>query len=296
MSKPFAGHVRALCAGAAALAGTLVLTASLAAAGAAAQTGPYVALGDSYTSAPLVPNPTGSPALCLRSTHNYPRDVRAAIAPSSFTDASCSGATTVDMTQSQSLGAGESNPAQFSALGAGDALVTVGIGGNDANLIGVAEECVALDTLWPFGDRCKAHYQSGGVDTEVQKIDSVQPLVAAVIQGIHARAPRAKVLVVGYPDGLPQNGSNCYPIVPFSDADVSWFNSLEIDLNAVLASAAAGNAATYVNTFSSSIGHDACAGSGAWVNGLVPTSAAYPLHPNAAGESNMARQVEAALG
>jgi hypothetical protein len=63
----------------------------------------------------------------------------------------------------------------------------------------------------------------------------------------------------------------------------------------VLASAAADNAATYVNTFSSSIGHHACAGSGAWVNGLVPTSAAYPLHPNAAGEANMARQVEAAL-
>jgi lysophospholipase L1-like esterase len=295
VSKPFTGHVRALCAGAATLAGMLVLTATLAAGSAAAQTGPYVALGDSYTAAPLVPSPTGSPLLCLRSTHNYPQDVRVAIAPSSFTDASCSGATTIDMTQSQSLSAGESNPPQFSALGPGDALVTVGIGGNDADLIGVAEECVELDTLWPFGDRCKAHYQSGGVDTEVQRIDSVQSLVATVVQGIHARAPKAKVLVVGYPDGLPQNGTNCYPIVPFSDADVSWFNSLEIDLNSVLAAAAAGNAATYVNTFSSSIGHDACAGSHAWVNGLVPTSAAYPLHPNAAGESNMARQVEAAL-
>jgi lysophospholipase L1-like esterase len=239
--------------------------------------------------------PTGSPALCLRSTHNYPQDVRATIAPSSFTDASCSGATTVDMTQSQSLGAGESNPPQFGALGPSDSLVTVGIGGNDAGLISVAEECVELDILWPFGDRCKAHYQSGGVDTEVQKIDSVESLVAGVVQGIHARAPQAKVLVVGYPDGLPQNGTNCYPIVPFSDADVSWFNSLEIDLNSVLASAAAANAATYVNTFSSSIGHDTCAGSNAWVNGLLPTSAAYPLHPNAAGESNMARQVEAAL-
>jgi lysophospholipase L1-like esterase len=293
--KPLTGHARTLCAGAATLAGTCVLAATVATAGAAAQTGPYVALGDSYTSAPLVPSLTGSPALCLRSTHNYPQDVRAAISPSSFTDASCSGATTVDMTQSQSLGAGESNPPQFNALNANDSLVTVGIGGNDADLIGVAEECVELDTLWPFGDRCKAHYQSGGVDTEVQKIDSVEPLAAAVIQGIHARAPQARVLVVGYPDGLPQNGTNCYPIVPFSDADVSWFNSLEIDLNSVLAQAAAANAATYVDTFTSSIGHDACAGSNAWVNGLIPTSAAYPLHPNAAGESNMARQVEAAL-
>jgi len=295
VSKPLTGHVRALCAGAVTLAGTLVLVATLAASGAAAQTGPYAALGDSYTAAPLVPSLTGSPALCLRSTHNYPQDVRAAISPSSFTDASCSGATTADMTQSQSLDAGESNPPQFNALSSSDALVTVGIGGNDADLIGVAEECVELDILWPYGDRCKAHYQSGGTDTEVAAIDAVEPKVAAVIQGIKTRAPHAAVLVVGYPDGLPQNGTNCYPIVPFSDADVSWFNSLEIDLNGVLAQAAAANGATFVNTFTSSIGHDACQGSNAWVNGLLPTSAAYPLHPNATGEANMARQVEAAL-
>ena len=116
-----------------------------------------------------------------------------------------------------------------------------------------------------------------------------------MIQGIHARAPQAKVLVVGYPDGLPQNGSNCYPDVPFSSADVTWFNSIEIDLNGVLQQTAQANGATYVDTFSSSIGHDACQGSNAWVNGLLPTSAAYPLHPNQTGEANMARQVEGAL-
>ena len=126
-------------------------------------------------------------------------------------------------------------------------------------------------------------------------VNATGPKVAQVIQGIHARAPQAKVLVVGYPDGLPQNGSNCYPDVPFSSADVTWFNSIEIDLNGVLKQTARANGATYVDTFSSSIGHDACQGSNAWVNGLLPTSAAYPLHPNQTGESNMARQVEGAL-
>jgi lysophospholipase L1-like esterase len=295
VSKPLTVRVRALWMGAATLMGTLVLSAGLTVPIAAAQTGPYVALGDSYTSAPLVPSPTGNPLLCLRSTHNYPQDVRAAISPAAFSDASCSGATTLDMTQSQSLAAGESNAPQFNALSSSDALVTVGIGGNDADLIGVAEECAELDVAWPFGDRCKAHYQSGGTDTEMASINAVEPKIASVIQGIRARAPRAAVLVVGYPDGLPQNGTGCYPIVPFSNADVSWFNSLEIDLNGVLAQAAAANGARFVDTFTSSIGHDACQGSGAWVNGLVPTSAAYPLHPNAAGEANMARQVEAAL-
>ena len=69
------------------------------AASAAAATGPYVSLGDSYTAAPLVPNPTGNPILCGRSTNNYPSDVARAIAPSTFKDVSCSSATTADMTQ-----------------------------------------------------------------------------------------------------------------------------------------------------------------------------------------------------
>ena len=277
---------------------TIVALACLAivAAHANAATGPYVALGDSYTAGPLVPTPTGSPILCGRSTNDYPADVARAINPSSFVNASCSSATTVDMTQSQSLDGGvQTAPPQFNALSANDALVTVGIGGNDAGLISVAEECTALDVLWPFGDRCKSHYQSGSTNTELAAINATGPKVAQVIQGIVARAPRAKVLVVGYPDGLPQNGSNCYPDVPFSSADVTWFNSMEIDLNTVLRQTAQANGATFVDTFSSSIGHDACQGSNAWVNGLLPTSAAFPLHPNQTGEANMAKQVEGAL-
>ena len=269
---------------------------ALAAAHANAATGPYVALGDSYTAGPLVPTPTGSPILCGRSTNDYPADVARAINPSSFVNASCSSATTVDMTQSQSLDGGvQTAPPQFNALSSTDALVTVGIGGNDAGLISVAEECTALDVLWPFGDRCKSHYQSGSTNIELAAINATGPKVAQVIHGIVARAPRAKVLVVGYPDGLPQNGSNCYPDVPFSSADVTWFNSMEIDLNTVLQQTAQANGATFVDTFSSSIGHDACQGSNAWVNGLLPTSAAFPLHPNQTGEANMAKQVEGAL-
>jgi lysophospholipase L1-like esterase len=261
-----------------------------------AATGPYVALGDSYTAGPLVPTPTGSPLLCGRSTNDYPADVARSINPSAFVNASCSGATTVDMTQSQSLEGGvQTAPPQFNALSAGDALVTVGIGGNDAGLISVAEECSKLDLVWPFGDRCQSHYQSNGADQVVAAIDATGPKVAQVLAGVHARAPQARVLVVGYPDGLPQNGSNCYPTVPFSKADVVWFNSLEQDLNGVLARTAAANGATYVDTFGSSIGHDACAGSSAWVNGIIPTSPAFPLHPNQAGEANMAKQVEGAL-
>jgi lysophospholipase L1-like esterase len=266
---------------------------ALGAAPAIAAIGPYVSLGDSYTAAPLVPSPTGNPILCGRSTNNYPSDVTRSLNPSSFTDASCSSATTVDMTQSQSLQGGlQTAPPQFNALRSNDALVTVGIGGNDANLIGVAEECALLDAAWPFGTRCKNHYNSGGSDPNVAAINATGPKVAAVIGGIHQRAPQAKVLLVGYPDGLPVNGTTCWPVVPFSTGDVKYFNSLEQQLNQVLQQVAQANGAAYVDTFTSSIGHDACKSPGvAWVNGIIPTSPAFPLHPNQMGEQNMASQV-----
>ena len=50
------------------------------------------------------------------------------------------------------------------------------------------------------------------------------PKVAAVLAGIHARSPHARVLIVGYPDGLPVNGSSCWPTVPLSSGDVTYFN------------------------------------------------------------------------
>ena len=51
-----------------------------------------------------------------------------------------------------------------------------------------------------------------------------------------------------------------------------------------------------MDTYTPSTGHDACQRAGTkWVEGLIPTSAALPLHPNALGEQAMAREIEAAL-
>jgi GDSL-like lipase/acylhydrolase family protein len=112
----------------------------------------------------------------------------------------------------------------------------------------------------------------------------------------HNLAPSAKVLIVGYPDGLPTDGSACWPFVPITAGDITYFNGLEQQLNQVIAERAAANNASFVDTWDSSIGHDACKPPGvAWVNGIVPTSVAFPLHPNQLGETNMANQVLATL-
>jgi len=59
---------------------------------------------------------------------------------------------------------------------------------------------------------------------------------------------------------------------------------------------AAAAGATFVDTYAGSVGHDVCQLPGRkWVEGIVVTAPAAPVHPNARGMANTAQQVLAAL-
>jgi lysophospholipase L1-like esterase len=294
--RVFPAHGRRLrVVGVAAVAGGALLAALLP--GAASASAPsYVALGDSYTSGPLIPYLTGTPAGCLRSSHDYPALVAAAIGASSFTDVSCSGASTANMTGSESVAFG-TNPPQLNAVKASTTLVTLGIGGNDIGFSDIALLCSSLSFIDPFGAPCKRHYSAGGIDRLAEAVAQTGPKVAAVLEDIHSRAPAARVLLVGYPALLPATGDGCWPLAPFAYGDVPYLRGVELKLNQMLASEAAAHGATYVDTYTDSTGHNLCNGPGTkWIEGIVPTSLAAPVHPNAPGEKAMARQVLAALG
>jgi len=257
--------------------------------------GRYVSLGDSYAAGPLIPHRVGSPVACLRSNHSYPYLVAAAIGPSSFRDISCQGADTTNMTRPESVPLG-ANPPQFRALTRRTSLVTLQLGGNNINFINIVINCTALSFTDPFGSPCKSHYTSGRTDRLARAVHRTAPKIARVLKGIHRRAPGALVLVVGYPVILPATGTGCWPLVPIAHGDVPYLRGIERKLNKMLAAESAAHGATYVNTYTASIGHDDCQSPGTkWVEGLVPTSPAAPFHPNALGEKSMARQVIAAV-
>lgn len=278
---------------------TAALTQAIAAPGRAAGTagGTFVALGDSYAAGNLIPaSPAGTPAGCLRSTHNYSGDVQAVIRASRYVDAACSDATTADMTRPQPTAAG-TNPPQFNALGPRDRLVTITIGGNDVGFKSILLECVALSVTSPSGHPCKRHFTAGGTDQLAAAVAAAAPKIAAVLRGIHRRAPRARVLLVGYPDILPNTGTGCFPDVPLAHGDVPYLRATEVALNRTLAREAAASGATFVDTYRATIGHDVCQRPGVrWIEPLVPASPAFPFHPNRRGQQAIARQVLAALG
>jgi lysophospholipase L1-like esterase len=260
--------------------------------------GPYVAMGDSFTAAPVSSRLSGAAAqACQRSARDYPYLVAAALGASTgLTNVSCSGATTRDLSYAQHT-SGPANPAQLDALSAADRLVTVQIGGDDIGFGEIATTCGALSLTDLHGDPCRQHYTRGGTDQLAQAITQAAPKIAEALAAIRQRAPHARVLVIGYPDILPVSGNGCWPEVTIARGDLPYLRSVETGLNAMLAAQAARAGAGYVNTYTPSIGHDACQHAGTkWVEGLIPTSAALPMHPNALGEQAMAREIEAALG
>jgi lysophospholipase L1-like esterase len=276
----------------AALAG-LVLTAGTAG---AAGSGRYVALGDSYASAPLVPVQTGQPAGCSRSSRNYPSLVAQGLGVGDVRDVTCSGATTAEMTAAQPVSGGKNAP-QLAAVTAAATLVSVTIGGNDIGFGQIIQECATRSALKPIGSACKDFYNSDGTDQLAARIRATAPKIAGVLRGIDDRAPDAKIVVVGYPAILPDSGPGCFPVMPFSPGDVAYLRSTEKALNAMLADEAASAGAVFVDTYTPSIGHDVCTPPGTkWIEGFVPTSPAAPVHPNALGTAGQAAAVLDALG
>jgi lysophospholipase L1-like esterase len=278
---------------------TFVVTALAAAAwslapAAQAQAPPasYVALGDSFTAGPLIPNQQLNPLGCLRSDRNYPHLVAPAAGQPAFRDVSCSGADTDDMFNAQGVTPGP-NPPQLDALDANTSLVTLGIGGNDIGFSGIIENCA---TAVPWRTPCRDRYTAGGTDEISARIAATAPKVAAVLDAIRSRSPQARILVVGYPAILPDTGFGCWPSMPIGWNDVPYLRAKHKELNAMLAAQAAGHGATYVDVYTPSIGRDACRSPLVrWVEPIVPANAAAPVHPNARGMAGMAAVISGVL-
>jgi lysophospholipase L1-like esterase len=261
-----------------------------------------VALGDSYVAGLDIPDQTGATAGCGQSTSSYPFLVARSLRLK-LTDMSCSSATIASLTAAEPTGDG-TNPAQLSALSPGTALVTLGIGGNDVGWVGVITRCTEMDLVPALtsGDSssertpCRDYYTSGGTNLIQQRIQAVAGQLGEVLTQIRQRAPRARVYVVGYPDLLPPSGGACADTLRITAGDIAFLDNEEVRLNGMLEHDAKAAGDGYVDTYTPSEGHDACAAPASrWIEPLIPDAAAAPLHPNAVGEQGMADAIVGAI-
>ena len=255
----------------------------------------YVALGDSYTAAPAVPQ-TETTSGCFRSSGNYPHLVAAELG-TELVDVSCSGATTLDLVGQQRRGE-QVVPPQLAALSADTSLVTLGIGGNDFGLFqALIRECVRLAPVDPQGSPCRDRMQAAGdqQDLLVAKVGRIGARVTSSVKAIHRRAPDAEVVVVAYPQPVPEEGS-CETL-PLATGDYPYVRSIVAELDDALRAAAEGGQARFVDVLAASEGHDVCAGADAWVNGsTTDLSRAAAYHPFAVEQQAVADLVVAAVG
>jgi lysophospholipase L1-like esterase len=275
---------------------TLVAGALTVPAARAAAPGRYVALGDSYTSAPLVPPVApGSPAQCGQSAANYPHVLAAALRVA-LTDVSCGGANVGNFSKAQ----WDDQGPQFDALTTDTTLVTIGIGGNDNNLFAsVVAGCGATVPLLLTGSLSPCQDKFG--DKFANDIAGDEGNLRAALREVRHRAPGARVLLVGYPNILPKDAlgrAGCLIAgVPFTPGDMDYVDGIEQALNAMLARAAKAEGVQFVDTYTPSVGHDMCRLPGTrWIEPLIPLSPAAQFHPNAAGEAATAADLARALG
>lgn len=251
----------------------------------------YVALGDSYSAASgVLPLDLFAPPQCLRSVRNYPH-VIAADTGAQLKDVTCGAAETNDFFESQYPGVAP----QLGALKQDTQLVTMTIGGNDSGVfIDTILACgtAGLSTLGQ-GSPCRDRYGSSFEDT----INTVTyPSLVKTLNAVRAKAPAARVAILGYPWIMPASGG-CFTKMPIAQGDVPYVRGIQATLNDAVRRAAAATGSTYVDFATASNGHDACQPLGVrWIEPVLQGTNPVIVHPNALGESEMAARTMAVLG
>ena len=230
------------------------------AAGPASEKASDAALGDSYAAGVGGGDPLDA---CLTSPNGYAADL--ADDPSRSSHASlrgCVGAT-VDAVTATQLG----------GLDLRTKLVTLTVGANDLGLEAVTAACLA-GTI----EQCLAAVQAAQANLGPLGAD-----LGAALAAIRATAPKATVVVTGYPLLLDP----AIPQAPIVNGGVAA-------LNQVIASAvaAAGNGFVYVDVVPAFVGH----GIGSADPWLIAPPALTAFHPNAAGYTAYATAIRAVIG
>jgi len=208
----------------------------------------YVALGDSFAA-----GQGAGPYLnaCRQSNNGYPALLGAVTGVNLLRNATCSGATTVNV-----------NATQLSSLNRETTLVTLTVGGNDLNAVRVAGTCIAL----PFA--CKA-----SVNAALNRLPALAVSLTNTYARIAAAAPNAQILVTGYPLLFKT------PVNDFFDS-ITTLNAGMTALNATIQGAVgmAGTNFHFVDVASAFAGHG-IGSADPWIR----SGGADALHPNAAG-------------
>lgn len=221
----------------------------------------YAALGDSYSAGVGAGSYTSESGSCKRSTNSYPYLWKNAHAPSAFSFVACSGAKTDDVLANQ-----------MGALDSTTTLVSITIGGNDAGFASTMQTCV-LDS----DSTCLSAVSAA----KTYATTTLPGKLANLYTQIHAKAPNAHVVVLGYPHLYKVPGSCIFGI---SDTKRTAINGAADTLDSVISKAAVNAGFTFEDVRPIFAEHEICGSSTRWLNSTtLPIDESY--HPNSSGQA-----------
>lgn len=237
------------------------LVVALAAPASAASSVHYVALGDSYSSGVGAGDYISSSGDCDRSPNAYSALWAAAHSPASYASAACSGAKTTDVESSQ-----------LSALSSATTLVSITIGGNDENFSGIMEDCNLKGT-----STCVSEVNAAEADAK----STLPGKLATLFGDIRSRSPKARVVVLGYPDFYDLS-QNC---VGLSQTSRTAIDGGIDTLDSILKTAAGKAGDVWADARSAFTGHEIC-DSNRWLHSVNFSDFGESYHPTADGHAD----------
>ena len=275
----------------------------------------YVALGDSYSSGEGIPPYRDLEdnfwSGCHRSTRAYSTRIHlsedttpiAQRADSKFDFFACTGATT-DNVRAGGETQRNGEPPQLSPGNAVDAsrdLVTITIGGNDAQFFRiflfcmVHPDCNGIKLFEPYSELTLGDFAP-----------LLLAYVGAKVHDVHAEikaaTPNAATIVLGYPILLSGNECPAAQFPPFGESDLklsaseqAYLRGLNVQLNSVIEASAADVGLHFVPVANRFLGHEVCGDLDPWINGVVLFNPTFnpraSVHPTARGQQEYANAV-----
>lgn len=247
----------------------------------------YVSMGSSYAAGPGVGQRDAASGGCGRSLTNYARTV-AARHHLDLVDVACSGATTENILVRGQHGF----PAQIEAVTRDTRLVSILIGGNDVGYVG---------DLFGFSCRSegKGKCQVSDMAQLAQRFVALPAALDRVIAEVRARAPEARIVLVGYLPAVPEDTARTCAALPLTPADAQRMRATMARLTQVFEATAARNKVELVSAAALGAGHDACAPDN-YITGYHPArvpSWEEPVgyHPTQAGMDRVAADIDRIL-
>ncbi|MCC3768782.1 SGNH/GDSL hydrolase family protein [Streptomyces sp. UNOC14_S4] len=219
----------------------------------------YVALGDSIASGVGAGDYDAASGNCLRSRHSYPQLWTDSHQVAAFTSAACSHATTQDVIDKQ-----------LGKLSRDTTLVSITAGANDVSFGETMATCTA-GTDKACLDKIHA--------AEAAIRDRLPKALSATYRAIGAKAPKARVTVLGYPRLFTTGGACLFGL---STTKREAIDEAADQLNAVTERAARQRGFAFGNAARAFTGHEICA-KDAWIHSVRLLALEESYHPTEQG-------------